>query len=54
MGGNWRPKFDPKTVHRELGIIMDDLHCNAIRIRGLDIDRLVTASEDALSLTESL
>jgi hypothetical protein len=25
-GGNWRPKFDPKTVHRELQIIREDLH----------------------------
>jgi len=48
-GGNWRPKFDPKQVQRELGIIKDDLHCNAVRIQGLDIDRLVTASEAALS-----
>jgi hypothetical protein len=50
MGGNWRPKFDPKAVQRELTIIKDDLHCNAVRIQGLDIDRLVTASEGALSL----
>ncbi len=49
MDGNWRPKFDPRTVHRELGIIKHDLHCNAVRIQGLDIDRLMTASEDALS-----
>jgi len=25
MGCNWRPKFDPKIAHRELGIIKDDL-----------------------------
>jgi len=50
LGGNWRPKFDPKIVHRELGIIRDDLHCNAVRVCGLDIDRLMAASEDALSL----
>lgn len=49
MGGNWRPKLDAQTVHRELGIIKDDLHCNAVRICGLDIDRLMTAGEDALS-----
>jgi hypothetical protein len=48
MGGNWRPKFDPKVVHRELEIIKNDLHCNAIRICGLDIERLVIASQDAL------
>jgi len=49
MEGNWRPKFDPNIVHRELGIIRNDLHCNAVRICGLDIDRLVVASEQALS-----
>jgi hypothetical protein len=49
MGGNWRPNFDPKVVNRELGIIRNDLHCNAVRILGLDIERLMTASEDALS-----
>jgi hypothetical protein len=49
MGENWRPKFDQKIVHRELGIIGGDLHCNAVRICGFDIDRLMTASEDALS-----
>jgi hypothetical protein len=50
MGGNWRPLFDPKLVHRELEIIKNDLHCNAVRICGLDIGRLVTAAEDALGL----
>jgi hypothetical protein len=49
MDGNWRPKLDPRIVRRELGIIKDDLHCNAVRIQGLDIDRLMTASEEALS-----
>jgi hypothetical protein len=49
MGGNWRPKFDPKEVHRELAILKGDLHCNAVRIQGLDIDRLVAASEAAMS-----
>ncbi len=49
MGEDWRPRFDSKTVHRELGIIRNDLHCNAVRICGLDIDRLLTAAEDALS-----
>jgi hypothetical protein len=50
MNGNWRPIFDPKVIHRELSIIKDGLHCNAVRICGLDIDRLMTASEDALGL----
>ena len=48
MGENWRPTFDAKIVHRELEIIKNDLHCNAIRICGLAIDRLMTATEDAL------
>jgi hypothetical protein len=48
MGGNWRPIFDPKIVHRELEIIKNDLHCTAVRICGLDINRLMKASEDAL------
>jgi hypothetical protein len=35
-------------VHREIEIIGTDLHCNAIRISGLNIDRLMTAAKDAL------
>ena len=48
MGMNWRPDFDPKIVHRELEIIKNDLHCNAVRICGTDIGRLMTAAEDGL------
>ncbi len=48
MGQNWRPMFDAGEVHRELEIIKNDLHCNAVRICGQDIDRLVTAGRDAL------
>jgi hypothetical protein len=43
-----RPSFDPKAVHRELEIIKNDLHCNAVRIAGTDPDRLMVAAEDAL------
>jgi hypothetical protein len=50
MGENWRPKFDLKIVKHELEIIQDDLYCNAVRICGLDINRLLTASEYALDL----
>ncbi len=50
MYGNWRPVFDLQIVHRELEIIKNDLHCNAVRICGLSIDRLITAAEDALNL----
>ena len=48
MGGNWRPKFDRDQVRRELAIIKNDLHCTAVRLQGLDIDRLMFASEAAL------
>lgn len=49
LGADWRPNFNPRVVHRELEIIKNDLHCNAVRICGLDIDRLMTAAEDALT-----
>ena len=47
---DWRPQFDPAETHRELQIIRDDLHCNAVRICGRDLDRLMIASADALEL----
>jgi hypothetical protein len=47
---NWRPDFDPRIVHRELGIIRDDLHCNAVRISGRDLTRLEIAARDAITL----
>jgi hypothetical protein len=50
MGFNWRPDYDPAIVNRELEIIRDDLHCNAVRICGLDIERLAATAEDALRL----
>ena len=48
MGMNWRPVFDPKVVRRELQIIKEDLHCNAVSIGALDVGRLVTAATAAL------
>jgi hypothetical protein len=48
MGFNWRPVFDPKIVHRELEIIKNDLHCNAVSISALDVGRIVTAATAAL------
>ncbi len=45
---NWRPDFDPVSVGREIEIIRNDLHCNAIRITGLEINRLIIATEVAL------
>lgn len=50
MGVNWRPVFDPPIVRRELEIIRDDLHCNAVRICGQDFGRLETAAQAALEL----
>jgi len=35
-----RRQFSREEAHRELQIIRDDLHCNAVRICGLDLDRL--------------
>jgi hypothetical protein len=43
-----RPDFDPRVTRRELEIIHRDLHCNAVRINGTDVARLLTAAEDAL------
>jgi len=48
MGEDWRPNYNPEIVHRELGIIKNDLHCNAVRICGLDAERLRASAEDAL------
>jgi hypothetical protein len=49
LGQNWRPNFDPAVVHRELEIIHNDLHCNAVRLCGRDLERLTIAGEDALN-----
>jgi hypothetical protein len=48
MGMNWRPRFDPKEVHREIQIIKQDLHCNAVNISALDVGRIATTAADAL------
>lgn len=42
--------FDPEVVRRELTIIRDDLHCNAVRICGQEVSRLERAAEFALEL----
>ncbi len=47
-GQNWRPEFSAGEAHRELAIIKNDLHCNAVRICGEDLDRLMIAGKDAL------
>jgi hypothetical protein len=33
-GVSSRPSFEPSMVRRELQIIRDDLHCNAVRVTG--------------------
>lgn len=49
LGQQWRPTFDSRQMHRELEIIKQDLHCNAVRICGLDLDHLLITTEDALT-----
>jgi hypothetical protein len=39
--------FHPEVVARELRVIRDDLHCNAVRITGGDLERLKTAASSA-------
>ena len=39
--------FDPEKVQREMRIIHDDLHCNAVRITGGNVDRLEIAATHA-------
>ncbi len=48
LGHLQRPTFDTQVIHRELEIIKHDLHCNAVKIQGFDIYRLMTTAEDAL------
>ncbi|WP_328378663.1 hypothetical protein OHB13_25865 [Streptomyces sp. NBC_00440] len=42
-----RQDFDPGVVRREMRIIADELHCDAVRVSGGDPDRLSTAAEAA-------
>lgn len=44
-----RPTFDRSIVKREIEIIKNDLHCNAIRLNGHDPQRLAFAGECALA-----
>ncbi|WP_238882271.1 abortive infection protein [Clostridium sp. YIM B02551] len=43
-----RDKFDSNIVKREMEIIKNDLHCNAVRISGYDLYRLTTAAKYAI------
>ena len=47
-GQDWRPEFSAAEARRELEIIGTDLHCNAVRICGQDLDRLTVAGRIAL------
>jgi hypothetical protein len=49
-GGCSLERFDLEVVRRELGIIRDDLHCNAVRITGGDPERLELAATFAADL----
>ncbi len=45
-----RERFDPDVVRRELAIIRDDLHCNAVHVVGADPERLELAARCAAEL----
>src|SRR5436309_2684475 len=46
-GTSTREPFDPEVVRREMRVIHDDLHCNAVRVTGGDLDRLEIAATHA-------
>lgn len=48
MPFNWRPSFNLQTVRKELRIIRDGLHCNAVRISGSDLSRLIPSARIGL------
>jgi hypothetical protein len=49
-GASSREPFDPEVVERELRIIRDVLHCNAVRVMGGDPERLEVAATCAADL----
>lgn len=49
-GGLTRESFLAEDVKTEMDVIMNTLHCTAVRVSGMDIPRLVLASEIALGL----
>jgi len=48
-GVTTKERFDTNVIKREMNIIRNDLHCNAVRITGGDPDRLETAATLAAS-----
>lgn len=45
--GLTRKAFDRDEVRRDMHVIAKELHCNAVRIAGSELDRLAVASEEA-------
>ena len=45
-----RTALDMSVVRRELEIVRDDLHANAVRIVGSDVGRMTAVAEIALGL----
>jgi len=48
VGQDWRPEFSAEEARRELQIVRNDRHCNAVRIGGQDLGRLMAAGGHAL------
>jgi hypothetical protein len=46
-GRSSRSVFDPETARREMRVIAEELHCDAVRITGGDPERLVVAAGHA-------
>src|SRR5207302_4898927 len=46
-GTSTREPFDTEVVRREMRVIRDDLHCNAVRVTGGNADRLEIAATHA-------
>ncbi|MFI6512380.1 hypothetical protein ACIBCT_32650 [Streptosporangium sp. NPDC050855] len=44
------PSFDPEVAGRELRVIRDDLHCNAVRVMGGDPERMEIVASHAADL----
>lgn len=47
-GTTTREPSDPDAVRREMQIIRDEPHCDAVRVTGGDPDRLETAAHHAV------
>lgn len=51
-GTSTHEPFDPEGVGGEMRIIRDDLHCNAVRNTGGDVERLKIAATHAADAGE--